>query len=74
MRFKLILVDEELEVLGQYEIEVTTNTGKIDNVFRFQPNELEEKTFLADNATWIGEEILDDIGAIYRQRKGGRAK
>lgn len=76
MKFKIILTDEQSEVLGQYSVDVVK---KIDPK-EFEKDELdgcliEESDFefpiaMGQHARYFGELIIDDVKAIFFQRKG----
>lgn len=71
MKFKVILTDEQSEVLGEYVVNIEK---KIKDFSKLQENEfyIEEensKAYMEFEAHNLGATILNDVKAIYLQRK-----
>lgn len=71
MKFKITMTDEECVVLGEYEVELTTDESPseedTEGVCRIHPDELEGRAF-RENAVLVGENILSDMKAVYFQK------
>jgi len=74
MRFKVTLTDEESVVLGQYDVEVVEKLDEEHLNESLDNTSIEESDFdslhnMGVHARFLGELILDDVEAIYLQRK-----
>jgi len=74
MIFKIVLTDEECIVQGQYEVEVSKrcpSEEEEEEKMYIHPKDLQRTQVFNFHAKDLGDQILNDIKALYQQKKGG---